>query len=455
MNDLIYGKIPPQAINIEESILGILLTQPNAMVQVSDILKPEMFYKDANILIYTVIDELHIKSYPIDIMTVSQELRNKGKLEEAGGVFYISELTNSEYGNIVYNSKIIVQKWMQREMIRISHETIKEAYEDITDVFDLIDKTSLQIVSISNRKQNNIKTVGYIKTKISKSILSGQPISECFSLGISGLDFMSKTFNVVAGYQGTGKTALMLTACKNLAKNKVKSGIMSIEMSDVMLVARLIQSDTRISSKKIVTNDLTEAEKELYFDQKESDYDNYIFVDDDCDVTDKNIISKIIAFVMKFGIKVLFLDFIQLIEIIRNGNATEVLGVEKLTRNLQNVAKQFDVSIIALSQLIRSTEVPTAKSLRGGGLEQAASDIIILYDEFWKENDGVAWKDIPEERRGKVKGIYAKGRYTEVENRDFYFDKPHQLYYDWNNKPETGNFLNLFKETKKEQFDIF
>ena len=228
MNDLIYGKIPPQAINIEESILGILLTQPNAMVQVSDILKPEMFYKDANILIYTVIDELHIKSYPIDIMTVSQELRNKGKLEEAGGVFYISELTNSEYGNIVYNSKIIVQKWMQREMIRISHETIKEAYEDITDVFDLIDKTSLQIVSISNRKQNNIKTVGYIKTKISKSILSGQPISECFSLGISGLDFMSKTFNVVAGYQGTGKTALMLTACKNLAKNKVKSGSVKV-----------------------------------------------------------------------------------------------------------------------------------------------------------------------------------------------------------------------------------
>lgn len=452
--ELLTGKLPPQATDVEQSILGILLTQGNSIVQVSDILKPEMFYKEAHVLIYYAMEQLHAKSQPIDIMTVSQELRTMGKLDEVGGMFFISELTNSEYGNIIYNSKIIVQKWMQREMIRIAFEVINEAYDDITDAFDLIDKTSLKIVSISNRKQSNIKTVGFIKSKISQSILNSEPIAQCFDLGISGLDFMSKTFNVVAGFQGTGKTALMLTACKNLAKNRIKSGIMSIEMSDVMLVARLIQSDTMISSKKIVTNDLNENERELYFEQKNAVYDDYIFVDDDCDVTDRNVISKIIAFIMKFGIKVLFLDFIQLIEIVRNGNATEVLGVEKLTRNIQNVAKQFDVAIIALSQLIRSSEVPTAKSLRGGGLEQAASDIIILYDEFWKENDGVAWKDIPADRRGKVKGIYAKGRYTEVQNRDFFFDKPHQLYYDWNTKPEPS-FLEQFEEKKKETNDIF
>lgn len=172
-------------------------------------------------------------------------------------------------------------------------------------------------------------------------------------------------------------------------------------------------------------------EKEAYFEADTSHYDEYIFVDDDANITDRNILGKIKAFILKYGIEMLFVDYIQLVEVVKNGNTTEVSLIERLTSNLQRLAKEADIAIVALAQLVRSSDVPTAKSLRGGGLEQAASDILILYDEHWKENDGVKWTDIPENRRGLIKCIYAKGRYTEVGNRDLYFDKPRQTFSDW------------------------
>lgn len=457
ISNLLYGKIPPQARELEEAVLGAILIERDAINSVSEILKPESFYVDAHSNIYKAILNLSEKSQPIDILTVVDELKKNGKLEEVGGAYYISELTNkvASSANIEHHASIIYQQFIRRELIRISNDIIRESYEDVTDVFDIVEHASLNMMTIASRKHNNIKTVRQIKMKISKSILTNEPIAKLFSLGFSGLDFLSKTFNVVAGMQGTGKTAFMLSVCKNLALQGIKSGIKSIEMADIMLVARLVQTDTKISSKAIITNTLSEEEKAKYFETDTSNYDNFIYVDDDADVTDVNLINSVKSFVLKHGIEMLFIDYIQLVEILKKGNTTEVAGVEKLTRNLQVLAKELDICIVALSQLVRSNEIPTAKSIRGGGIEQAASDIFILHDEHWVKNDSVKWSDIPQERRGLVNCIYAKGRYTDVGNRKLYFNKPYQTYSDWEEK-EVSDYAESFNNNEIEKrIDIF
>ena len=150
------GKLPPQAIDLEEAVLGALMLEKDALSSVIDILKPEVFYVDKHQRIFHAIHHLFEKSSPVDILTVTAQLRQQGELEMIGGAYYITELTNrvASAANIEFHSRIIIQKFIQRELIRISTEVIQSAYEDTTDVLDLLDKAEKNLFEIA---QNNLR----------------------------------------------------------------------------------------------------------------------------------------------------------------------------------------------------------------------------------------------------------------------------------------------------------
>lgn len=445
ISNLIYGKIPPQARELEEAVLGAILIEKDAFAFISNILTPEYFYVDAHATIFRIMQLLVINSEPIDLLSVTERLRKEAKLEEVGGAFYLSELTNkiASSANVEYHARIIIQKFIQRELIRISNDIIRDSYEDTTDVFDLLDTSLGRIMAIANSGNNNIKSLTQVILKINQSIITDSSIAKIYNYGFCGFDTLTGTFNLIAGLQGTGKTAFLLKCAKGLATQGIATGILSVEMADVMLGARVLQTETGLGSKKIVSGTLTDQEKQIYFNknhvvinpkENEIQYSDYIFIDECKGLNNQNICIRIRGLVSKYGVKVIFIDYAQLVKKIKKGNSNDVSYNEDLSNDLQQLAKELDISITALSQLAKTSDKPTINSIRGGGLEQAASDLWILHNENWQQDEGSDWEDIPEERRGKILFIDAKGRYSAVKNRYLYFDKPNQDYIDWNDK---------------------
>ena len=148
-----HGKIPPQALDLEEAVLGAMMLENDRLAEVIEVLKPEVFYKESHQIIFSAIQRLFGQNEPVDILTVTEELRKSGELDIAGGPYFITMLTNriASTANIEFHSRIILQKFIQRELIRVSSEIIKDAYEDTTDVFDLLDKAENGLFSIDRK----------------------------------------------------------------------------------------------------------------------------------------------------------------------------------------------------------------------------------------------------------------------------------------------------------------
>ncbi|PKP29691.1 MAG: replicative DNA helicase, partial [Bacteroidetes bacterium HGW-Bacteroidetes-17] len=215
-----HGKVPPQAIDLEEAVLGAIMLEKDALTQVIDILKPEVFYKEAHNIIFSAISRLFGKSEPVDILTVTNELKNTGELEIVGGPYYITQLTNriASAANVEYHSRIISQKFIQRELIRISSEIIKDAFEDTTDVFDLLDRAEQNLFSVSESNlRRNYDDMQSLVTVAIKEIEAGKG-QEGHLRGIpSGFTDLDRVTNgwqksdlvILAARPGMGKTAFV------------------------------------------------------------------------------------------------------------------------------------------------------------------------------------------------------------------------------------------------------
>ena len=266
------GKLPPQAIDLEEAVLGALMLEKDALSSVIDILKPEVFYEDNHQKIFDAIRYLFEKTSPVDILTVTAQLRQQGELEMIGGAYYITELTNrvASAANIEFHSRIIIQKFIQRELIRISTEVINSAYEDTTDVLDLLDKAEKNLFEIAqnnlrrdSRKMDDLmhetlKEIEALKDK--KDGLTG------VASGFTDLDRMTSGWQksdlvIIAARPAMGKTAFVLSCARNAAVDFNKPVVVfSLEMSSVQLVNRLISGETEIEQEKIRKGTLEEWE---------------------------------------------------------------------------------------------------------------------------------------------------------------------------------------------------
>ncbi|MBC9796941.1 replicative DNA helicase [Sinomicrobium weinanense] len=428
------GKLPPQAPDLEEAVLGAMMIDKKGVDEVIDIIHPDAFYKEAHRYIYEAIVKLFENTEPIDLLTVSSQLKKDGKLELIGGDFYLIRLTQkvSSSAHIEFHARIILQKFIQRSLIKISSEIIEEAYDETTDVFDLLDSAEAKLYEVT---QGNIKKssetaqslVMQAKKKIeeisNKEGLSGIP---------SGFDKLDKLTSgwqpsdliIVAARPGMGKTALTLSMARNMAVNSnTPVAFFSLEMSSVQLITRLISSETGLSSEKLRTGKLEKHEWEQLNVKVKSLEKAPLFIDDTPSLSIFDLRAKARRLASQHGIKLIIIDYLQLMTAggsQKGGNREQEIST--ISRNLKALAKELSVPVIALSQLSRAVETrggskrPLLSDLReSGAIEQDADIVAFIYrPEYYKIEE---WDD--EERtptQGQGEFIVAKHRNGGLEN---------------------------------------
>ncbi len=393
------GKLPPQAVDLEEAVLGAMMLEQNAVNTVIDILKPSSFYKEAHARIYDVIITLFQKGEPIDILTVTQGLRKTSELELIGGPLYISQLTNriASTANIETHARIVSQKFIQRELIRISSEIIKDAYEESTDVFDLLDKAESNLFQVAegNIRKNYDKMSVLIKTALDQIEAARQNTHGVSGVpsGFTGLDRITSGWQrsdmiVIAARPGMGKTAFVLSMARNMAVEfQIPVAIFSLEMSSVQLVQRLIASETEIDSDKLRKGNLKDHEFHQLHNRISRIAEAPIFIDDTPGLSVFELRAKCRRLKAQHGIQMIIIDYLQLMTVggdSKAGNREQEIST--ISRSIKGIAKELDVPVIALSQLSRQVETrggdkrPMLSDLReSGAIEQDADIVGFIY----------------------------------------------------------------------------
>ncbi|MFC4721358.1 replicative DNA helicase [Geojedonia litorea] len=428
------GKIPPQAIDLEEVVLGAMMIDKKGVDEVIDILSPDAFYKDAHKHIFEAIFKLFENSEPVDLLTVSSQLKKESKLELVGGDFYLISLTQrvSSSAHIEFHARIILQKYIQRSLIKISNEIIEDSYDETKDVFDLLDNAEAKLYEVT---QGNIKKstetaqslVIQAKKKIedisNKEGLSGIPS------GFTKLDRLTSGWQesdliIVAARPGMGKTALTLSMARNIAVNQdIPVAFFSLEMSSVQLITRLISSETGLSSEKLRTGRLEKHEWEQLNVKVKTLEKAPLFIDDTPSLSIFDLRAKARRLASQYGIKLIVIDYLQLMTAggsQKGGNREQEIST--ISRNLKALAKELSVPVIALSQLSRAVETrggskrPLLSDLReSGAIEQDADIVSFIYrPEYYKIEE---WDD--EDRsptEGQAEFIVAKHRNGGLDN---------------------------------------
>jgi replicative DNA helicase len=405
LGTMVYGKVPPQAKDLEEAVLGAMMLEKNAFDVVIEILKSECFYVEAHQRIFNAIQGLANKSQPIDILTVAEELRSRGELEQVGGAYYVTKLTNAvvSAAHIEAHSRIILQKFIQRELIRISGEIIGDAYEDSTDVFDLLDDAESKLFEITNNHlRKDYNTIDSVLVNTIKRIEDLRQRNEDITGVPSGFSELDK---VTYGWQNTdliilaarpavGKTAFALNLARNAAMHPTKPtgvAVFSLEMSAAQLVQRILSAESEIWLEKIARGKMEEHEmKQLYARGIQRLAQAPLFIDDSAALNIFELRAKCRRLKNKHNIGMIIIDYLQLMSGSNEGKGTNrEQEISTISRNLKGLAKELQVPIIALSQLSRAVEqrgskegsrVPQLSDLReSGAIEQDADMVMFLY----------------------------------------------------------------------------
>ena len=392
------GKLPPQALELEEAVLGAMLIDKKGVDEVIDLLTPEAFYKSAHQHIYQSIYNLFQSSQPIDLLTVSADLRKNGKLDSIGGDFYLVQLTQkvASSAHIEFHARIILQKFIQRSLIRISNEIIESSYKESIDVFDLLDEAESKLYDVA---QGNIKKSS--DTAQNLVLLAKKKIEEIANKdGLSGvasgfqkLDELTSGWQpsdliIIAARPGMGKTALTLSMARNIAViQNTPVAFFSLEMSSVQLITRLISAETGLSSEKLRTGKLASHEwKQL--NVKVADLEKApLYIDDTPALSIFDLRAKARRLASQHQIKLIVVDYLQLMTAGSSSKAgNREQEISTISRNLKSLAKELDLPVIALSQLSRAVETrggtkrPQLSDLReSGAIEQDADIVSFIY----------------------------------------------------------------------------
>jgi replicative DNA helicase len=448
--DTEFGKVPPNALEFEETVLGALMLEKDAIHTVSDILKPESFYSDALGKIYKSILDLSLNLKPIDIHTVAQQLKISGDIDAIGGPFYLAQLTNkvASTAHLEYHARIIAQKFIQRELIRVGASIQTKAFEETEDVADMLDEAEKSLFEIA---EGNIKKeVSQIDVVLRDAIkqieeagkrpdgLSGVPS------GFTDLDRMTSGWQksdlvIIAARPAMGKTAFVLSMARNIAvDHKRPVAVFSLEMSSVQLVNRLISSETELPSEKIKTGNLNTNEWAQLETKIKGLEEAPMFIDDTPALSIFEFRSKIRRLVMQHKIEIVIIDYLQLMT--AGGAFSREQEVSTISRSLKAIAKELNVPIIALSQLNRSVEMrsgdkrPQLSDLReSGAIEQDADMVLFIHrPEYFGINEdslgnsliGMAELIVAKHRNGAVGDVRLRfrkefTRFTDIDSQDF------------------------------------
>lgn len=448
------GKLPPQVVDLEEAVLGALLLEKEAFLTISELLKPEHFYKEAHQHIYKAIMDLEAHEQPVDMLTVTQQLKKMGKLEEVGGAFYITQLTSkvASAAHIEYHARIIWQKYLQRQMIHISSDLQTKAYDEANDVNDLLEEAESTFFMLS---QGSMKRDATQINPVIQEAIDRIKVASQRSDGMSGVPSgFTSLDRITSGWQGSaliiiaarpamGKTAFVLSMTRQMALNhKVPVAIFSLEMSNVELVNRLIVSETELSADKIKKGNLAPYEWEQLDHKIQNLIDAPIFVDDTAGLSVFELRAKCRRLKKQHDIKCVIIDYLQLMTASGMGPGNRQEEVSLISRSLKGLAKELDVPVIALSQLNRGVESragaegkrPQLSDLReSGAIEQDADMVCFIHrpeyyriteDEQGNSLIGIAEIIIAKHRAGPTADVRLRfrselARFQDVEDVEF------------------------------------
>ncbi len=435
LNNLVsgLGKLPPQAVDLEEAVLGALMLEKNALSEIIDILKPESFYKESHQKIFEAIFGLFQKTSPIDILTVTSELRRMGALEMVGGAYYITQLTDRvvSAANIEYHARIISQKYIQRELIKVSTEIINSSYDETSDIFDLLDHAEKSLFDIA---QNNLRRDSRKMDDIMREAISNLEMLRDRTDGLTGvpsgltaLDRMTSGWQpsdlvIIAARPAMGKTAFVLSVARNAAVEHGKAvAVFSLEMSSVQLVNRLIAGETEIEQEKLKKGNLADHEWQQLHSRIGRLTDAPIIIDDTPALNVFEFRAKCRRLKAQYDIQMVIVDYLQLMHGKADGkgggNREQEIG--SISRALKSVAKELNIPVLALSQLSRAVESRPGNSKRpmlsdlreSGSIEQDADMVLFLYrpeyyglteDEEGRPTAGVGEVIIAKHRNGET-----------------------------------------------------
>ncbi|HNY55700.1 MAG TPA: replicative DNA helicase [Chitinophagales bacterium] len=393
----VYGKIPPQALELEVAVLGAILIEKEAFNAIASFIRPECFYVDAHSTIYQACTNLFVKSQPIDSLTVTEELRNNGKLEEIGGAYYLSDLTNkvASSANIVHHARIIFQKYMQRSAITISNTIINKAYEDVTDPFELLEKAQLQFSNITENLKNSkvshianiaLMTISQMKENQGKDLVHLGLTSGLSKIDNITLGFCKPDLIIIAGGTSEGKSTLALQIAKHVSINN-KVAFFSLEMSNQQLVWKVFSSEinasvAQIRKGKLSTEQWQKLESDVYDDLVKSNF--YLYDEGGLSIFDLVSICRTLK--AKQGLDMIVIDYLQLLTAtgadIKFGIREQEINF--ISKKLKALAKELNIPVIALSQLSRiekgTKRLYKLSDLReSGAIEQDADGVMFVF----------------------------------------------------------------------------
>jgi replicative DNA helicase len=455
ITSLVYGKVPPQAPELEEAVLGAVMLEKDKLAEVLEIIQSEdCFYVDAHQKIYGAIRRLFDKGMPVDLLTVTEELRRSSELEIIGGAYYLTRLTMSvvSSAHVEAHARIVMEKFIQRELIRISGSVISDAYEDSTDVFDLLDKAESNLYEITDKhlrknfkslKEVLVRTVHEIEeAKNKKDDLTGVPS------GYVPLDKLTSGWQktdliILAARPAVGKTAFCLNLAMNAAMNSSKPfpvAFFSLEMGAGQLVKRLLAAVTEVTMDAITKGRMQEHEFVQMTQRMNKLASAPIFLDDQAALNIFELRAKARRLKQKHDIQLIIIDYLQLMQAGINNGGNREQEISKISRDLKALAKELEIPIIALSQLNRSVEsrkeskVPQLSDLReSGAIEQDADMVMFLYrpeyyginnDEMGQPIDGETHIHIAKHRNGstdtvKVRFIKEFQKFVDLPDENF------------------------------------
>lgn len=418
------GKLPPQARDLEEAVLGALMLEKNALNAVVEFLKPEHFYADAHREIYQSIIDLFKASEPVDMRTVVNQLRKNAKLELVGGAYVIAELTAkvSSAANIEYHARVIIEMAIKRELIQIASQIHHDAYEDTTDVFELLDKTEQSVFEISD--SNLRKNYDNMRNLMARAIQELQVLKDHkdgltgVPSGFTALDRITSGWQrsdlvIIAARPGMGKTAFVVSALRNAAVDfKMPVAIFSLEMASVQLVNRMISAEAELEGEKIKRGNLADHEWAQLVHKTSRLSSAPIFIDDTPALSILELRAKSRRLKAEHNVQLIVIDYLQLMRGEQGGNREQEIA--SISRALKGIAKELNVPVLALSQLSRGVETrggdkrPQLSDLReSGSIEQDADIVMFLYrPEYYKIT--VDEEGMPTQGMGEV--IVAKHR---------------------------------------------
>jgi replicative DNA helicase len=390
------SKQPPSAVEVEMSVLGAMLIDEIAIPKAIEVLKPEAFFDKRNRIVFEAMSSLYEANEPIDTVSIYEELKKSGKVDEAGGAAYISKLTQdiSSAANVEYHARVVLEKWILRQLIHSSMEIANSAYEGNEDVFDLLDAAEAKIFQISEEGiKESFKSMDkavkealeLIEAIHSKTIATFSVPSGFFELDDLLGGFQKSDLIIVAARPSMGKTAFAMSAARNAAiDHGIPIGVFSLEMATIQLATRLISAEARINAHNVRTGKFKAEEGAKISRTVHKLSKAPIYIDDTPGITILELRAKARRLKNEKNIGLIIIDYLQLINSSTHMESRE-REISTISRSLKALAKELNIPVIALSQLNRQVESRTDKKpmlsdLReSGSIEQDADVVLFLY----------------------------------------------------------------------------